>query len=237
MMVMTGTVQSRYTTEEVAVWLHGLFTIAWADGHFDEEEKVLIADLTHQDLPSDVSIAPFTSITPTELSATLGKDRGTAENFLRMAVMVAIADGIYTPSEDTILQQFCDALGHRPAVLDTLHTALGPATITDAATAITSATPAYIGAEDGKPAANVLTPVQEWLDHLEIHDARLAHFLCRAIPPQCPFERDVVVFGRKIAHIPPMCKLNPLYEQLVGLRFRALSYLADECGEDVSAYC
>ena len=25
--------------------------------------------------------------------------------------------------------------------------------------------------------------------------------------------------------------------QTVGLRFRALSYLADECGEDVSPYC
>jgi hypothetical protein len=33
-----------------------------------------------------------------------------------------------------------------------------------------------------------------------------------------------------------LCKLNPLYEQLVGLRFRALSYLADDCGEDVSQY-
>ena len=30
--------------------------------------------------------------------------------------------------------------------------------------------------------------------------------------------------------------LNPLYEQLVGLRFRALSYLADDCDEDVSEY-
>nr|WP_317110593.1 Mo-dependent nitrogenase C-terminal domain-containing protein [Chroococcidiopsis sp. SAG 2025] len=34
-----------------------------------------------------------------------------------------------------------------------------------------------------------------------------------------------------------MCKLNPLYEQVVALRFKALTYLADECGEDVSLYC
>ncbi|MFM7714540.1 MAG: Mo-dependent nitrogenase C-terminal domain-containing protein, partial [Microcystis sp.] len=27
-----------------------------------------------------------------------------------------------------------------------------------------------------------------------------------------------------------------LYEQLVGLRFRALSYLADDCQEDISEY-
>ncbi len=52
------------------------------------------------------------------------------------------------------------------------------------------------------------------------------------IPAQCPFERDVVLFGRKIVHIPPMCKLNPLYEQLVNLRFRALTYLAER-GEEV----
>jgi hypothetical protein len=56
------------------------------------------------------------------------------------------------------------------------------------------------------------------------------------IPAQCPFERDINLFGRKIAHIPPLCKLNPLYEQFVGLRFRSLSYLADDCGEDVSEY-
>ncbi len=84
---------------------------------------------------------------------------------------------------------------------------------------------------------DVLHPVRDWLDGMDIHDPRLARFLCKTIPPQCPFERDIVLFGRKVVHIPPMCKLNPLYEQLVGLRFRALSYLADDCGEDVSPYC
>jgi hypothetical protein len=42
-----------------------------------------------------------------------------------------------------------------------------------------------------------------------------------------------VFFGRKLAHIPPLCKLNPLYEQLVGLRFRSMCYLVDECGEAI----
>ncbi len=78
--------------------------------------------------------------------------------------------------------------------------------------------------------------MRDWLDGLEIHDPQLARFLCKMISSQCPFERDVTFFGRKIVHIPPMCKMNPLYEKLVGLRFRALSYLADECGEDVSSY-
>lgn len=68
-------------------------------------------------------------------------------------------------------------------------------------------------------------------------DPKVARFLCKMIPAQCPFERDVKLFGDKVVHIPPMCKLNPLYEQLVGLRFRAMSYLADDCGEDVTPYC
>ncbi|MGK7924151.1 MAG: Mo-dependent nitrogenase C-terminal domain-containing protein [Spirulina sp.] len=82
-----------------------------------------------------------------------------------------------------------------------------------------------------------LQPVKMWLDNWEVKDADFARLLCQLIPPQCPFERDVKVLGKTLFHIPPMCKLNPFYDQLVGLRFRALCYLADECGEDISAYC
>jgi len=76
-----------------------------------------------------------------------------------------------------------------------------------------------------------LQPVRQWLDNIEINDRGLAHFLYRMIPGHCPFERDIVLFQRKLAHIPPLCKLNPLYDQLVGLRFRSLCYLVDQCGE------
>jgi len=34
-----------------------------------------------------------------------------------------------------------------------------------------------------------------------------------------------------------MCQINPLYDQLVYLRFRSLTFLADECGEDISEFC
>ncbi|MBW4569504.1 MAG: Mo-dependent nitrogenase C-terminal domain-containing protein [Tolypothrix carrinoi HA7290-LM1] len=84
---------------------------------------------------------------------------------------------------------------------------------------------------------DLLQPIRQWMESREINNPKLAHFLCQLIPAQCPFERDIKVFGRKLFHIPPMCKLNPLYEQVVGLRFKALCYLADECGEDVTAYC
>jgi hypothetical protein len=82
-----------------------------------------------------------------------------------------------------------------------------------------------------------LQPARQWLNNVEVNTPKLAHWLCNAIPAQCPFERDVKLFGRTLFHIPPMCKLNPLYEEVVALRFRALCYLADECGEDISAYC
>lgn len=84
---------------------------------------------------------------------------------------------------------------------------------------------------------NLLQQLRNWFDEIEVKDAKFAHLIAKLIPAQCPFERDIVIFGRKIGHIPPLCKLNPLYEQFVGLRFRALCYLVDECGEDIQSYC
>lgn len=88
-----------------------------------------------------------------------------------------------------------------------------------------------------KPNFDLLQPLRQWLNQLEVRDPKLAHRLCKLIPAQCPFERDVKFLSHTLFHIPPMCKLNPLYEEVVGLRFRALCYLADECGEDVTSYC
>jgi hypothetical protein len=82
-----------------------------------------------------------------------------------------------------------------------------------------------------------LAPLRNWLNNFIISDRQVAHKLCQNIPTQCPFARQINLFGRTILSIPPLCKLNPLYEEIVALRFRAICYLADECGEDVSAYC
>jgi len=73
-----------------------------------------------------------------------------------------------------------------------------------------------------------LEPLKHWLDELDPSDPRVAGFIVNLIPSQCPFERDIVLFGHKLVHIPPMCKLNPLYDQLVGLRFRCLGHLSEE---------
>jgi hypothetical protein len=83
---------------------------------------------------------------------------------------------------------------------------------------------------------DLLRPLRQWVSRLRVETPRRARHVASLIPAQCPFERDIVLCGRAIAHIPPLCKLNPLYNELVELRFRALCYLADECGEDISAY-
>ncbi|BAZ24265.1 tellurite resistance protein [Kalymmatonema gypsitolerans NIES-4073] len=84
---------------------------------------------------------------------------------------------------------------------------------------------------------NLLQRLRECLESFEIRNYKLAQFLCKLIPSRCPFERKISLFNHTILYIPPLCKLNPFYEQLVMLRFKSLVYLADECGEDVTAYC
>ncbi|KAM3111114.1 Mo-dependent nitrogenase C-terminal domain-containing protein [Phormidesmis sp. 146-33] len=79
--------------------------------------------------------------------------------------------------------------------------------------------------------------IRQRLDRTEIHNPRVANWLCKLIPSQCPFARDITLWGdRVLLHIPPLCKLNPFYDELMGLRFRALSYLADECHQDITSY-
>jgi tellurite resistance protein len=221
MMIKEPARSSELSAEQTLTWLRGLLTVAWADGHFDPPEQSLIEDFMRQKHADDLPQRSFDPIAAPDLAASLGRDRSLAENFLRTAVMVGLADGVYSTTEDQVLHQFCTALNLEIAALDALRLTLD-------------------GQHDhlhpDHHAYHLLEPMQHWLDGMEIHDPKIAHFLCKLIPPQCPFERDITLFGHKLVHIPPMCKLNPLYEQLVGLRFRALSYLADDCQEDISAY-
>lgn len=55
----------------------------------------------------------------------------------------------------------------------------------------------------------------------------IALLIHQLIPSHCPFERDVLIAKMWTVHIPPLCKLNPFYEALMALRFRADCYLAD----------
>ncbi len=214
---------NKYSDEQIAAWLRGLLTVAYADGHFDVEEQEFIASLTQDELAPNTNLGDLEPISPQDLAQALGDDPDTKENFLRTAVMMAIANGVYSQSEADAVHGFQKALGLDIEALKSLE-----ATLWNPEKGETN--------QEESQSPDLLKPVKNWLDDMDVKDPRLARFVCKMVPSQCPFERDIVLFGKKIVHIPPMCKLNPLYEQLVGLRFRSLSYLADECQEDVTPY-
>jgi Mo-dependent nitrogenase C-terminus len=72
---------------------------------------------------------------------------------------------------------------------------------------------------------DLLAPIRNWLDRIEIKDIQTAKKICRLIPASCPFERDMKLFGRTLFHIPALCRINPLYQDLITLRFRAEIFL------------
>jgi tellurite resistance protein len=225
---------------QILLWLRALLTVAWVDGNFDPMEQELITTLTQHTLTVAVGQGNFSAVTGPELATAFGTQTDLGENFLRTAVMVALADGVYSTLEDALLLEFCQGLGLSTQILETLRL-----TLDDAGTAVQKATgAARLGYGNKQPIAadayeqsqtfgpafglgDPLAPVRTWLDNLTIHDPRVASFLCQLIPAQWPLERDVILFGKKLGHIPPMSQLHPLYEQLVSLRLRALAYLAE----------
>ena len=232
---MTAITTSAYSDRQVVAWLRGLYTIALVDGHYDPQEQELITQLT-QDLADINDVNNLEAITPEELAERLGKESETAENFLRTCVLVAVADGIYSTSEYDLLYKFSNALEIKVEALKSLEKTVYKPEELSTETSVGAVSTITPPTEKAKSCVDVLQPVKDWLEDMEVKDPRLAKFVCKVIPPQCPFERDINLFGRKVAHIPPLCKLNPLYEQFTMLRFRSLSYLADECGEDVTKY-
>lgn len=82
---------------------------------------------------------------------------------------------------------------------------------------------------------NWLSPLRKVIDQIQIRDTKWAHILCRMIPNQCPFSRDIHLCGRVLFRIPPLCKLNPLYDEVMGLKVKAATYLSEQ-GEDISVY-
>ena len=84
---------------------------------------------------------------------------------------------------------------------------------------------------------DMLAPFRNLIGGLEFHEGMepIAREVVLRIPAQCPFERDVKLFGRTLFHIPPLCKLNPLYDELDCLRYRALLFLEAQ-GEDIGEF-
>ncbi|MEL6259577.1 MAG: Mo-dependent nitrogenase C-terminal domain-containing protein [Cyanobacteria bacterium J06626_6] len=247
-----ATQNSPYTQSQIQVWLRGLLTVAWSDGQFDEAEKSIIHAMVESEFAPFTDFETLDPIEPAALVA-LELSDAAAQNFLRMAVMVALSDGTLSDAEHAQIMAFAEAIAPEPEGLEALQSTLlklksaqlhppDSGAGTDRGSGNNSAIPAGAASPLTPPTGSAkdkldpLKPAREWLDQLSVEDPRLARFVCKLVPSQCPFERDVKLFGRKIVHIPPMCKINPLYEQLVGLRFRALSYLADDVGEDVTPY-
>jgi tellurite resistance protein len=161
---MTG-----YTDTQLNIWLRGLLAVAWADGDCTVDERTTIIDLTQTELPPGIDLRHLDPICIDELVASFGHHSQMAENFLRTAMMVALADGVYSPLEATLLRKFHQALNVDTQVLAALESTM------------VSANAAELDATN-TPLIDVLLPVREWLDGLEIHDPRLARLLCKFIP-------------------------------------------------------
>lgn len=48
--------------------------------------------------------------------------------------------------------------------------------------------------------------------------------IVKVVPDDCPFARKFKVFNQSVK-LPPLCKLNPWYDNIMALRFRALCLL------------
>jgi hypothetical protein len=68
--------------------------------------------------------------------------------------------------------------------------------------------------------------IQSWLNTIQVESLEVAILICRIIPDRCPFQRRFSMLGYGV-EIPPLCKLNPFYPQLIALRLKALTYLME----------
>lgn len=72
----------------------------------------------------------------------------------------------------------------------------------------------------------MLNHIKRTLEAIEVTNQEQANLLCTLIPSACPFARTINLGIFKLV-IPPLCKINPLYEDLMMLRFKAQCYLAE----------
>lgn len=68
--------------------------------------------------------------------------------------------------------------------------------------------------------------IKNVLGNLDINNNTQAAIVRTLVPSTCPFARTIVLGKYKLV-IPPLCKINPLYEELMMLRFKADCYIAD----------
>ena len=194
------------------VWLGALRELAELDGHLTPEEQQLLEEHLRRELPG-YALEDLGHPGDQALCHRLGIGTPDAEDFLRSALVVALADGYLSPKELDRLRHWSELLQVGGDQLRGLQSDCSG---------------------NAQPNLHLLDPLRHWLDGVDPQDPAVARFLVKLIPAQCPFERDVVIFGRKLAHIPPLCKINPLYDELMALRFRCLCSLAGEVAGSTS---
>ena len=116
--------------------------------------------------------------------------------------MVAVADGVYSAPEYELLHQFSNALDLDTKPLKSLENSLYKPE-KEKPNESAAASPLTPPPEKSKSGMDVLHPVKDWLEGMDVQDPRLAKFVCKVIPPQCPFERDINLFGRHYCSYSP----------------------------------
>ena len=157
-----------YQPSQISAWLRGLMSVALADSDYSEPEPHFFDEISHSqgfevatNAGSNQEVEP---ITPAVLAKELGNDPQVSQNFLRMAVMMAMADGEYSATEDALIHEFAAALGQEMPVMQNLRDNL-------------NALPHHEGHHP-----DLLDPLREWLDHLDIHDSRRSTaFFCACL--------------------------------------------------------
>jgi hypothetical protein len=63
--------------------------------------------------------------------------------------------------------------------------------------------------------SRLLSWVKRTIDGINVESEQLSRFVVASIPAQCPFARKVSLNGKLLFEIPPLCKLNPAYDEVV----------------------
>jgi hypothetical protein len=72
----------------------------------------------------------------------------------------------------------------------------------------------------------MLNTIKQAIERIEIGNQKQANLLYNLIPSACPFARTLKLGTFELV-IPPLCKINPFYDNLMMLRFKAQCYLAE----------
>ena len=107
--------------EARSTWLAALHQLALVDGDFDPEEQRLLAEQLNEDCPLqgfdwNHCRAPDCS----DINRLFSSDPNRAEQFLRSAVVVALADGHLGQSELDLLQTWASGLGLNSELIKSL---------------------------------------------------------------------------------------------------------------------